>query len=196
MNKKVLLVLPLILIIFSTANAASLNCVLGDEQAYQDCIQEHGRCTRSESNGQILICWSDKPKPCNSTADCSEGKICMNNMCKNPQEEDQTEEDQERTEATTARETGTGKITLNAETTDDEEAEIVIELAEEPVDGVIIKKPKLSIDLTTKAISKIPEKIDAKLFPYSLYLMILLGISALILLILIIKDIIEPKMKF
>ena len=241
LNKLTILIV-IVLTIIPIINAADIQCTIGDDKAYEDCVKEHGTCTKDNSNGYTLVCWvkeESQPKPeckfhsdcklgewcknekceimteCTTDSDCNENKICSNNKCITKPEEEQLQEviqpetqenkpqpiENSGTTVTIERTSGGGGggggVNIQVETVEDERAELNFQIIQERInDQETLSKPRLDINLQPKKITKIPQRIDTKLFPYTFYSIITLAAGALLISLWIVMDIVSPRIKF
>ena len=203
----------LFLLLVSSVNAydfslvtgrATLNCITGDEAAYQNCVARYGTCTRSSSGGVDLICWAedDNNQPqCRRDSDCSNNQRCSSGNCvAAPQQPQPVQEiippqpppiQQEATVvATPTTEVPGLKLDLNTEEGD--KGQVIFRLSEETQDGFTVQKPSLNINLDPKTVGEISKKLDVKTYSYPFYAIIILVLASLITVLFIIKEIVKP----
>lgn len=188
----------LILVIISTliipnVNAARINCILGDGEAFEQCQREHGRCYQeSSSGGQNLVCWIENEE----AAPAEEPEVELEIPTEQPQPEEQREPLPEGLIAN-AQKVNDREIAMSVENRDREKANLILRLIGETIGGTddLIYKPRLDINFDIKKVINIPPLVDVKLIPYILYTLIVLSAGAFLLIIFIIKDVVEPKWK-
>ncbi len=175
LHLSILIIFLISLILPAIVNADRVNCILGNEEDYENCVREHGSCSKDEAGDRILVCWAEREE-------------------REPTEEPEIPPLPEGTELN-AQIVSEREIILNLETKDNERAEFILKLIEDKIGDEFILKPTLNINMDIKGVSKIPPKVDTKLIPYFLYLNLALSALSLIILILIIKDTVEPKFR-
>lgn len=90
---------------------------------------------------------------------------------------------------------GDNAIIFDVKTPNQEEAKLRLEIVDEKIGNELVKKPRLNVNLNIKNLVKIPQKLDIEIISYPLYAISILSIISILLLLWIIKDIVEPKIK-